>query len=51
MAFSEGVSQGIWHQLDAASLGTLLLMDAALLAAVLGLTTMASRLLGFSRRG
>jgi sodium/bile acid cotransporter 7 len=50
VAFSDGVSQGIWHQLDAASLGTLLLVDAALLTAVLGLTTMASRALGFSRR-
>ena len=48
-AFSEGVTQGIWHQLDVASLGNLLLVDAALLAAVLGLTTLASRLLGFSR--
>ena len=39
VAFSDGVTQGIWHQLDIASLGTLLLVDAALLAAVLGLTT------------
>jgi len=50
MAFSNGVTQGIWHQLDAASLGTLLLVDAALLGAVLGLTTAASRALGFSRK-
>ncbi len=49
VAFSDGVNQGIWHQLDLASFGTLLLVDAALLAAVLGLTTVASRLLGFSR--
>jgi solute carrier family 10 (sodium/bile acid cotransporter), member 7 len=49
VAFSDGVNQGIWHQLDAASLGTLLLVDAAMLAAVLSLTTLASRLLGFSR--
>ena len=49
VAFSEGVTQGIWHQLDAATLGTLLLVDAALLAAVLTLTTVASRILGFSR--
>ena len=48
-AFSEGVTQGIWHQLDAASLGVLLAIDAALLASVLGLTTIVSRLLGFSR--
>jgi sodium/bile acid cotransporter 7 len=49
VAFSEGVTQGIWHQLDAATLGTLMLVDAALLAAVLTLTTVASRVLGFSR--
>jgi sodium/bile acid cotransporter 7 len=49
VAFSEGVTQGIWHQVDAASLATLLTVDAALLAAVLGLTTVASRLFGFSR--
>jgi sodium/bile acid cotransporter 7 len=49
VAFSEGVSQGIWHQLDLSRLGTLLAMDAALLAAVLVLTTLASRVLGFSR--
>jgi sodium/bile acid cotransporter 7 len=49
VAFSEGVTQGIWHQVDAASLGSLLAIDAALLAAVLALTTLMSRLLGFSR--
>lgn len=49
VAFSDGVSQGIWHQLDAARLGTLVLVDAALLAAVLSLTTLASRAAGFSR--
>lgn len=49
VAFSEGVSQGIWHQLDVTSFVTLLLVDAVLLAAVLTLTTVASRVLGFSR--
>jgi sodium/bile acid cotransporter 7 len=49
VAFSEGVTHGMWHQLDAANFGTLLLVDAALLAAVLGLTTVASRVLGFTR--
>jgi sodium/bile acid cotransporter 7 len=49
VAFSDGVAHGIWHQVDAAGLGTLLLVNAALLAAVLGLTTLASRALGFSR--
>lgn len=47
-AFSEGVTQGIWHQLSLADLGTLLAVDAALLAAVLAITTFGSRLLGFS---
>jgi sodium/bile acid cotransporter 7 len=48
-AFSEGATQGIWHQLDVNSLGVLLLVDAALLMAVLTITTIASRLAGFSR--
>jgi sodium/bile acid cotransporter 7 len=48
-AFSDGVTHGIWHQVDIAQLATLLAVDAALLAAVLGLTTFASRALGFSR--
>jgi solute carrier family 10 (sodium/bile acid cotransporter), member 7 len=48
-AFSDGVTHGIWHQVDAAQLATLLAVDAALLVAVLGLTTLASRVLGFSR--
>jgi sodium/bile acid cotransporter 7 len=47
-AFSEGVTQGIWHQLGIAELGRLLAIDAALLAAVLAITTYGSRLLGFS---
>ena len=49
VAFSEGVTQGIWHQLDLGGLASLLAVDAGLLAAVLCLTTLASRLLGFSR--
>jgi sodium/bile acid cotransporter 7 len=48
-AFSEGVTQGIWHQLGVPDLGRLLLVDAALLAVVLAITTYGSRLLGFSR--
>jgi sodium/bile acid cotransporter 7 len=48
-AFSEGVTQGIWHQLGVADLGRLLVVDAALLVAVLVVTTYGSRLLGFSR--
>ena len=49
VAFGEGLTQGIWHQLNGTTLATLLAVDAALLAAVLGLTTLASRLLGLSR--
>jgi solute carrier family 10 (sodium/bile acid cotransporter), member 7 len=49
-AFSEGVAHGIWHQVDAAGLGVVLAVDAALLAAVLSLTTLTSRVLGFSRQ-
>jgi len=48
-AFSEGVTQGIWHQLGLEDLAMLLTIDAALLAAVLAITTYGSRLLGFSR--
>jgi sodium/bile acid cotransporter 7 len=49
VAFSEGVTHGIWHQVDAAQLGVLLLLDAALLGAVLLATSLGSRLLGFDR--
>jgi solute carrier family 10 (sodium/bile acid cotransporter), member 7 len=49
VAFSEGVTQGIWHQLSIADLGRLLAVDAALLASILAITTFGSRLLGFSR--
>jgi sodium/bile acid cotransporter 7 len=48
-AFSDGVTHGIWHQVDAAQLAMLLVVDAALLAAVLCLTMLGSRALGFSR--
>ena len=37
-AFSEGVTHGIWHQVDLAQLAMLLLVDAALLARGAGLT-------------
>ncbi len=49
VAFSEGVTHGIWHQLDIAHLGVLLALDIALLGAVLMATTTLSRWLGFSR--
>ncbi len=48
-AFSEGVTEGIWHQLDFTRLLTLGAVDAGLLAAVLLITTCGSRILGFSR--
>src|SRR6202034_1067002 len=38
-----------WHQLSVADLGRLIVVNAALLAAVLAVTTYGSRLLGFSR--
>jgi solute carrier family 10 (sodium/bile acid cotransporter), member 7 len=49
VAFSEGVTHGIWHQLDATHLVSLFLLDAALLAAVLLATTGVSRLFRFTR--
>lgn len=48
-AFSEGVTHGIWHDVDALQMGKLLGLDAALLAAVLLLTTGLARLLRFDR--
>jgi sodium/bile acid cotransporter 7 len=48
-AFSHGVVNGIWHQVDAAQLVWLALVNAALLAIVLTTLTFASRWLGFSR--
>jgi sodium/bile acid cotransporter 7 len=48
-AFSEGVVNGIWHQVDAAQLLRLALVASALLAIVMTILTVASRRLGFSR--
>jgi sodium/bile acid cotransporter 7 len=48
-AFSQGVVNGIWHQIDAIQLVRLALVDAALLGAVITILTFASRQLGFSR--
>lgn len=48
-AFSQGVVNGLWHQLDAVQLVRLALVDAGLLAAVMVILTVASRRLGFSR--
>lgn len=49
VAFSEGVTSGIWHRLDAGQFAVLLAICAALLSAVLGTTVLMARLLGFSR--
>jgi sodium/bile acid cotransporter 7 len=49
VAFSEGVTNGIWRQVDAPQLLSLLGVDIALLAALLAFTTFASRLLRFRR--
>jgi solute carrier family 10 (sodium/bile acid cotransporter), member 7 len=48
-AFSEGVTHGIWREVDAGQMGKLLLLDASLLAAVLVLTAGLARLLRFDR--
>jgi len=48
-AFSAGMMHHIWAQLDIAGLARLLLVDASLLAIVLTVTSIASRVLGFSR--
>ncbi|TWB43387.1 bile acid:sodium symporter family protein [Nitrospirillum pindoramense] len=48
-AFSHAVNEGIWHQLDAASLLKVVLVDGALLALILVITTLVSRRLHLSR--
>ncbi|MFI9645286.1 bile acid:sodium symporter family protein [Streptomyces sp. NPDC052040] len=48
-AFSEGMVQGIWHQVSPARLGALLVVEAALLAVMLALTWYGGRALGFGR--
>ncbi|SED54132.1 solute carrier family 10 (sodium/bile acid cotransporter), member 7 [Rhizobiales bacterium GAS188] len=50
LAFGEAVIGGLWHTLSPASLLLLAGVDIVLLAAVLCITTYASRYLGFSRR-
>jgi sodium/bile acid cotransporter 7 len=49
VAFSEGVTNGIWRQVDAPQMLSLLGVDVVLLAALLGFTALASRLLRFRR--
>lgn len=47
-AFSHGVVDGIWHQIDVGDLFKVALVDVTLLAAVMAILTFASRQLGFS---
>jgi sodium/bile acid cotransporter 7 len=47
-AFSEGTASGVWHLISAANLGIILVLDLAMLGAVVMATTFASRWLGFS---
>ncbi|WKE73719.1 bile acid:sodium symporter family protein [Streptomyces sp. WP-1] len=48
-AFSEGMIQGIWHQVSPARLGALLLVEAVVLAVMLVGTWYGGRALGFDR--
>ena len=48
-AFSEAVSEGLWHSLSGATLAGLLLFCVVLLALVLGIATLVSRRLGFNK--
>ncbi|MFG2638686.1 bile acid:sodium symporter family protein [Streptomyces sp. NPDC048362] len=48
-AFSEGMAQGIWHQVSPVRLAALLAVEAVLLAAMLVLTWYGGRALGFGR--
>ncbi|MEW2167386.1 bile acid:sodium symporter family protein [Streptomyces sp. NPDC007084] len=48
-AFSEGMAQGIWHQVSAVRLAGLLAVEAVLLAVMLALTWYGGKALGFGR--
>ncbi|MBJ3808356.1 bile acid:sodium symporter [Streptomyces flavofungini] len=48
-AFSQGMVEGIWHQVTPARLGALLGVEAVLLAAMLALTWYGAKKLGFGR--
>jgi sodium/bile acid cotransporter 7 len=48
-AFSEAVSQGLWHQLPLTALAWLVVVNGVLLALALSISTFASRRLGFNR--
>ena len=49
LAFSEAVTEGIWHRLALEDLALLILVDSLLLAAVLLITSLGGKLLGFTR--
>lgn len=49
-AFSEAVTQGLWHRLPPAQIGRVALVDMAILAIALGLTHLLARLSGFGYR-
>ena len=49
VAFSEAVVQGLWHEVPVSQLGLVLLVDAALLAALLLATRFGARASGFAR--
>lgn len=49
LAFSEAVTEGIWHRLAAGDLALLILLDGLLLGAVLVLTSLGAKLFGFNR--
>ncbi|MFB7273334.1 bile acid:sodium symporter family protein [Streptomyces sp. NPDC056244] len=48
-AFSEGTTTGVWHKVTPADLASLLLVEAALLAAMLTLSRYGAKRLGFGR--
>jgi solute carrier family 10 (sodium/bile acid cotransporter), member 7 len=48
-AFGHAVSLGLWHVLPPLGLVSMLVIEAVLLAAVLGFTNLAARLCGFDR--
>jgi len=48
-AFSESVTEGLWHQIPLSALGGVLLISVVLLALALGVTILVSKRLGFSR--
>jgi solute carrier family 10 (sodium/bile acid cotransporter), member 7 len=49
VAFSEAVNEGIWHNISLQALGGLVVANVVLLALALGITSFASKRLGFNR--